>query len=247
MIDEIKAIALAAGKEIMAVYKSDDFSVEIKADKSPLTRADTRANTCIIEGLREVSSFPILTEESFIDFVDRKDWKTFWLVDPLDGTKDFIAKNSEFTVNIALIENHRPVMGVIYQPACDIMYWAEKDKGAYKDGTRIENRSERTDLIAATSRFHETEETLAFLSKHSISNFQSYGSSLKLCKLAEGSVDVYPRMVGSSEWDIAAGDIIATEALCKVIAVTTQEELLYGKENIRNPFFVASRKELFLL
>ena len=245
MIEDIKSIALSAGNEIMKVYESDCFDVEIKSDNSPVTKADTLANTTIINGLKEVSTYPILTEESYIDFSERKEWKTFWLVDPLDGTKDFIARNGDFTVNIALIEDHKPVMGVIYQPASGLLYWAEKGKGSYKNGKRIANHSQRTDLIAAKSRFHESEETLAFLSKHSITKSQPYGSSLKLCKLAEGLVDIYPRMVGSREWDIAAGHIIATEANCKVLAVSTKEELRYGKEDILNPYFIASREDLF--
>jgi 3'(2'), 5'-bisphosphate nucleotidase len=248
MIEEVLNIARAAGSRILEIYDSNDFETRTKVeDNSPLTKADLAANDSIIKGLSETFEHPIVTEESCVGYDIRRHWKRFWLVDPLDGTKDFLAKNGEFTVNIALIENARPVLGMVYAPALELMYWAEKGEGAYKDGQRILNKSNRTELIAADSRFHSTGATRAFLEKHNIKVIKRYGSALKLCKLAEGEIDVYPRLNGTKEWDTAAGHIIAEEGGCKVIDIVTKEALAYNKEDMRNNFFIASRKDLSFL
>ena len=132
-----------------------------------------------------------------------------WIIDPLDGTKDFISMNGEFTINIALIEKNRPILGVVYIPTTDDLYHSEYKKGAFKNGQRIFNSSKREKLIAADSNFHSTEETLNFFKKFDIERVVKYGSSIKICKLAEGEIDVYPRLNGTKEWDIAASHIIA--------------------------------------
>lgn len=141
MIEKVIKIARDAGRKVLEIYDSDDFQTKTKADKenSPLTRADLIANETIIEGLKEISDYPIVTEESYVEYETRKQFEKFWLVDPLDGTKDFIAKNGEFTINIALIEHDKPALGVIYVPFLGLMYWAERGKGAYKNGERIYN------------------------------------------------------------------------------------------------------------
>ena len=247
MIEAVLDVARAAGSRILEIYDSNDFETRLKEDRSPLTKADLAANDLIIAGLKEISEYPIVTEESEVAYSTRRRWERYWLVDPLDGTKDFLAKNDEFTVNIALIENAEPVLGVVYAPALGLMYRAQKGQGAYKDGKRIFNNSERTELIAAVSRFHSTEATLEFLAKHKIQIIKRYGSALKLCKLAEGELDVYPRFNGTKEWDTAAGQLIAEEGGGKVVDVVTKERLAYNKEDVRNNFFVASRKDLNFL
>lgn len=244
MIEEIIKIAKSAGDKILDIYNSKDFKVEIKEDKSPLTEADLASNKIIINALKEISGFPILTEESPVDYKERRNWKTFWLVDPLDGTKNFIARNGEFTINVALIENYRPVMGVIYVPVPDTVYCANLGQGAFKDGLKIYNNSNRTQLIGTDSRFHSTAETMDFFKKNNIKMIKPYGSAVKLGKLAEGEVDVYPRFNGTKEWDTAAGHIIASEAGCKLVDCVTGLELLYNKETIKNNYFVASRNDL---
>ena len=244
MLNEIIEIAEQAGAAIMEIYADPNLDVQIKADKSPLTAADTNANEAIISGLKAVSTHPILTEESYIEYNDRRDWTTYWLVDPLDGTKNFVARDGEFTVNIALIDDHAPVLGVVYAPVQKLIYAAEKSKGAFLNGDKIFNTSERTDLIAADSTFHSTDATLSFLKKHNIKEVKRFGSALKLCKLAEGVIDVYPRLNGTCEWDTAAAHIIANEAGCKLIDVDTAQELRYNKEQITNNHFIASRNDL---
>lgn len=242
-IEEIKNIAKAAGKMIMDIYK-ETIIVENKSDNSPLTKADILANDLIIKRLSEISNYPIVTEESPVEYSIRKNWKRFWLVDPLDGTKDFIAKNGEFTVNIALIENFQPILGIVYIPATKDIYYASKGQGAFKNNEMIFNDSVRNDLIGCDSNFHSTDKIKDFFIKYDIKKINKFGSSIKLCKLAEGEIDVYPRLNGTKEWDTAAGHIIANEAGCKLIDVDTKEELSYNKENIENNYFIASRNDL---
>ena len=244
MIEEVLGVAKAAGSRILEIYDSNDFETRVKEDRSPVTRADLAADECILAGLGRISEHPIITEESNVDYETRRRWRRYWLVDPLDGTKDFLAKNGEFTVNIALIDWGEPVLGVVYAPAPGVMYLAEKGKGAYRDGEKIFNESRRTDLIAADSRFHSTQATLEFLAKYKIRIVKRYGSALKLCKLAEGEIDVYPRLNGTKEWDTAAGQLIAEEGGCKVIDMVSRKRLAYNKKDPRNNFFVASRQDL---
>lgn len=244
MINQVIEVAKEASKEIMKIYHSEDFNIKSKDDNSPVTIADLKANEIIIDGLKKISSYPIVTEETPVKYHIRKNWKQFWLVDPLDGTKDFIAKNGEFTINIALIENNKPILGVVYIPVNDDIYYASKDKGAYKNGKKIYNNSSRKDLIGSDSNFHSTQATKDFFEKYKIKNIKRFGSSIKICKLAEGEIDIYPRFNGTKEWDTAAIHIIANEAGCKLIDIETNKELVYNKENIKNNFFIASRNNL---
>ena len=246
-IASVIAVAKQAGDAIMAIYHSDDFVVEYKPDESPVTKADMEANRIIIAGLKKISDLPVLTEESPVDYEQRKDWQRYWLVDPLDGTKNFIAKQGDFTVNIALIEAHEPTLGVVYIPVNGDVYCAEKGLGAFKNARLIFNHSTRTDLIAASSVFHNTDEMSNFFKLHGITRITAFGSSLKICKLAEGSIDVYPRLNGTKEWDTAASHVIANEAGCKLIDVQTREPLLYNKCSLKNNHFIASRNDLQFL
>ncbi len=246
MIDSIINIAKKAGEKILEVYNSEDFETKIKEDKSPLTRADIESNQIIVDGLKQISEYPIISEEIPVEHTNRKEWKYFWLVDPLDGTKDFIVKNDQFTINIALIHKDTPVMGLVYAPAMNVMYWAEKDKGAFKNGEKIYNNSTREKLIGSDSNFHSTPQTIAFCERHNIKEIKRFGSAIKLGKLAEGEIDIYPRLNGTMEWDTAAGHIVLKEAGCKLIDVKTKQELTYNKENQLNNHFIASRKDLEL-
>lgn len=244
MINKVIDICKKASKEILKIYNSDTFNVDKKDDDSPVTQADLIANEIIIKGLKEISSYPIVTEESPVEYDIRKDWDKYWLVDPLDGTKDFIAKNGEFTINIALIENNKSILGVVYIPVVDDVYYAQINNGAYKNGSRIFNNSTRKDLIASDSNFHSTTAVAEFFTTFNINKIQKFGSSIKICKLAEGIIDVYPRFNGTKEWDTAASHVIANEAGCKLIDICTQKELVYNKEKIQNNFFIASRNDL---
>lgn len=245
MINLLIKLVRQAGIEILNIYESDDFCIKFKKDNSPLTKADSLSNKILSHGLKKIKSFPILSEEHEFNYDERKGWKKFWIIDPLDGTKDFIEKNNEFTINIALIENNLPTLGLIYAPALGDLYWASKNEGAFKNGKKIFNNSKRGDLIGTHSRFHSNIETVNFFKLNKISKIKRFGSALKFCKLAEGNVDVYPRYTGSMEWDTAAGDIILKESGCDIISLENKKQLTYNKKSLLNDFFVSSRSNLF--
>ncbi|NQY67107.1 MAG: 3'(2'),5'-bisphosphate nucleotidase CysQ [Flavobacteriales bacterium] len=250
--------SLEAGKEIMDVYKSDDLGVEIKEDNSPLTLADKRGNDKIMEIL-ESTNLPTLSEEGkSIAYDERKDWEMFWMIDPLDGTKEFVKRNGEFTVNIALIKANTPVMGVIYVPVKEELYFSSEEIGAYKldditslgdlsiddlisKSDKLPKGNGSTKFTVVGSRSHksvETEECINQLSeKHGDIEMLSIGSSLKLCMVAEGRANVYPRYAPTMEWDTAAGHAIALGADKNVIDYSTNEPMLYNKENLLNNWF----------
>jgi 3'(2'), 5'-bisphosphate nucleotidase len=246
MINEVIKIAREAGNAIMKIYLEPEFEVITKEDDSPLTKADLVSDQIIAKGLSHISPYPILSEENYIEFSERKNWNKFWLVDPLDGTKDFIDRNGEFTINIALIEQSKPVLGVLLAPAIGLLYHAEKGKGAFCNGNPIKNTSKRNDLVGSDSRHHSTKETIHFFEKHRIYQVIKFGSAVKFGKLAEGIIDIYPRLNGTKEWDTAAGQIICNEADCKLVDCVTGKEIVYNKENIKNNFFIASRNDLDL-
>ncbi|WP_428087120.1 3'(2'),5'-bisphosphate nucleotidase CysQ [Candidatus Thioglobus sp.] len=217
-IQDIVAIAKEAGSCIMQIY-DQDFKVECKQDGSPLTLADKRANDIIEDGLNQLSiNLPILSEEGKeTPYEDRKHWEYFWLVDPLDGTKEFVKKNGEFTVNIALIHKDTPVLGVVYAPALDICYWAKKDEGAFKDGQKLPLKTEgqRNTYKIVASRSHMSDETQTFIDAIDTDKEKeliSIGSSLKICLVAEGEADIYPRLGSTMEWDTGAAHVIVNEA-----------------------------------
>lgn len=244
MIEKIVKIAQEAGTEIIQIYHNENFWIEMKDDNSPVTKADLISNQIIIDGLRQISNYPIVTEESPVDYKIRKSWDKFWPVDPLDGTKDFIERNGEFSINIALIENQKPILGVVYIPLSQDVYYAVKDGGAYKNKNKIYNHSKRNDFIGCDSNFHSTQITEDFFKRYCINKIKKYGSSLKISKLAEGEIDVYPRFNGTKEWDTAACHIIANEAGCKIIDIVSNKELVYNKECVKNNFFIATRNDL---
>ena len=244
-IQDIITIAKEAGNAIMQVYKQD-FEVEYKQDSSPLTLADKKANDIIEDGLNKLSvSFPILSEEGDdIPYEDRKHWEYFWLIDPLDGTKEFVKKNDEFTVNIALIHKDTPVLGVVYAPALDICYWAKQGEGAFKDGQRlpIKTVNQRNTYKIVASRSHMSDETQAFIDAIDTSKEKeliSIGSSLKICLVAEGEVDIYPRLGPTMEWDTGAAHAIANESKSEFQSYNNGKYLRhkYNKEFLLNKWF----------
>jgi len=244
-IQDIITIAKEAGNAIMQVYKQD-FEVEYKQDSSPLTLADKKANDIIEDGLNKLSvSFPILSEEGDdIPYEDRKHWEYFWLIDPLDGTKEFVKKNDEFTVNMALIHKDTPVLGVVYAPALDICYWAKQGKGAFKDGQRlpIKTVNQRNTYKIVASRSHMSDETQAFIDAIDTSKEKeliSIGSSLKICLVAEGEVDIYPRLGPTMEWDTGAAHAIANESKSEFQSYNNGKYLRhkYNKEFLLNKWF----------
>ncbi len=255
MIQAIIDISIQAGNAILEIYKQD-IEVEIKNDQSPLTMADKNANAIIIEGLKKLDiTIPIISEENKLtDYAVRAAWTKCWIVDPLDGTKEFIKKNGEFTVNIALVEDGIPILGVVHVPAQNVTYFAEKDKGSFKIengktvNLQIRKLAEDGILKIVGSRSHQTPELLAYVEqqKERFANvdFVAAGSSLKFCLLAEGKADVYPRLGLTMEWDTCAGQIVATEAGAEVLRVDNNQPLLYNRENLLNPFFIVKNPEL---
>ena len=250
-VDKIIDIAEKAGVEIMEVY-TRDFEVEKKEDKSPLTEADKKANAVILEALNNLyPAIPFISEETKqTPYEERKNWQRFWLIDPLDGTKEFIKKNGEFTVNIALIENGVPVIGVVYVPATGVTYTGIKEIGSYKTQnlkSKIEIKagahySTKQKVVVVGSRSHLTDETLQFVEDLKAQGkeveFISSGSSIKICLVAEGKADVYPRFGPTMEWDTAAAHAVAMYAGRQLLDAKTLQPLTYNKPNLLNPFFI---------
>jgi len=247
LIQAVNQIAKTAGEKIMNVYMSDDFAVEQKTDDSPLTRADTAAHNAIVQALQALTpSIPVLSEESSTyPFNERQQWSRYWLVDPLDGTREFIKRNGEFTVNIALIDQHRPVLGSVYVPVTEINYYAVDGVGAFKcladaEPQSIQVRVSPTDnLKIAGSRSHASENLQKFLATLDF-NYElvSIGSSLKICLVAEGEADIYPRFGPTSEWDTAAAQCVVEQAGGQLTDIHMQPLRYNTKESLLNPYFL---------
>lgn len=240
-------IAIYAGDIILEIYNHKDFGIESKADESPVTKADLAANSYICEQLHKLyPEIPILSEESEqTPYLERKDWQNCFIVDPLDGTKEFIKKNGEFTVNIAYVENGAPVEGVIFAPVLKTVYFTKGGKSFKRiDGVDhvLPIKHERSSYIVVASRSHLSVPTQKFIDDlektHNSVEIMSVGSSLKLCMVAEGSADCYPRLGPTMEWDIAAAQAIVEGAGGRVLNFETKKALEYNKENLLNPFFV---------
>ena len=238
--------AIEAGNAIMAVYQSDSIDYEKKSDLSPLTLADKRSHEIILEKLKE-TGINILSEESDeISYDQRKDWGSYWLVDPLDGTKEFIKKNGEFTVNIALIENNIPSLGVVYCPVTDILFWNDEERKVYKKENnkvveirkRVSVNDNDKNLRVVVSRSHINDETNNYIKKLNEPKLISCGSSLKFLYIADNKADIYPRFGPTMEWDTAAAHSILSALGIQVINLDTGRELSYNKENLLNPYFI---------
>jgi 3'(2'), 5'-bisphosphate nucleotidase len=248
--EAVGQIARAAGAAILDIYQNEsDFGIEHKADNSPLTRADRAANAVIVAGLQDLDfQAPIVSEENkAVPYAERCSYEYFWLVDPLDGTKEFIKRNGEFTVNIALVHQQQVVFGVVYVPVSDELYWAAKDHGAHRIAkgkcTRLQAASftlSDPGLKVVASRSHLNAETQDFVARLQAPELVSKGSSLKLLLVAAGAAHLYPRLAPTSEWDTAAAQIVVEEAGGQVRQAGTDEPVIYNKENILNPHFLVT-------
>lgn len=245
-IDELLIIAREAGAAILKIYNDPEKSGEVtfKSDLSPLTLADEASNDLIVKGLKKYTpDIPILSEEGWaVPFTERSDWEYFWCVDPLDGTKEFVKKNGEFTVNIALIHKQTPIMGVIYVPVTDSLYYASSDAGAWKIESsglkkKLEVHRAASEWTAVESRTHSSPEETEILSKYPIAKRISVGSSLKFCLLAEGLAQIYFRLGPTMEWDTAAGHAILTLSGGSV-TTPAGKPFLYNKESLQNGGFL---------
>ena len=252
-IQDIVKIAKDAGKAIMKIY-NQEFDVEYKTDSSPLTIADKKANEIIVTALNQLSvnsflekNIPIISEEGrSVPYDERKNWEYFWLIDPLDGTKEFVKKNGEFTINIALIYKENPVLGVVYSPVLNVCYWAKKGEGAFKDGKKLPLKAnEQRDVYKiVASRSHMSNETKDFIEAIDTDKEKvviSIGSSLKICLVAEGEANIYPRLGPTMEWDTAAAHAIINESdglFNKYIDKDVYQKHVYNKKSLLNNWFV---------
>ncbi|MFH2142541.1 MAG: 3'(2'),5'-bisphosphate nucleotidase CysQ [Bacteroidota bacterium] len=259
LVDKAIYAAISAGKKIVEIYLYDNFEIQLKSDNSPLTLADKSANE-IINRILNQTGIPILSEENkIIEHSIRKTWELYWLVDPLDGTKEFIKRNGEFTVNIALIENNRTIAGIVFVPVTEVLYAGILNHGAFKiclqenkddlsfsnlitEGEKLIGKTNYTEFTVVSSRSHMNEETEKFIEnlkkEHSTIKFISVGSSLKICMVAEGKADIYPRLGPTMEWDTAAAHAVALASGCIITQSDGQSELVYNKEDLINPWFV---------
>jgi len=257
LIDRAIKAALEAGLKINEVYTTSDFNIQLKEDQTPVTIADQLAHNEILERLKS-AGLPVLSEEGIhLDYSERKNWGLFWLVDPLDGTKEFIKRNDEFTVNIALIQKNEPIAGVIYAPVTGELYVAITGIGAFKlcnpsedctfqamqlSGIKLPKKTDRDKFVVLTSRSHLNQESEAYIDelrkKHESIEIVRMGSSLKICRIAEGTADVYPKIGTTMEWDTAAGHAIVRAAGKNIICPDTNTELTYNKEDLHNPSFI---------
>ena len=249
LLNVAKTAAENAAVEILKIYESGDFSIESKADDSPLTLADKASHNAIVAEL-EKTDLPILSEEGkSVPFEVRKNWDVFWMIDPLDGTKEFIKKNGEFTVNIALIKNGKSIMGVVQVPVTGKLYYSLVGDGAF-----VEEPNKKTELNVnsksisekgikvVASRSHLNDDTQAFMDELNEPEIVSMGSSLKLLAVAEGTADLYPRYAPTMEWDTAAAQAIVEEAGGTVKIKDNESDVHYNKEDLLNPHFLVSGK-----
>ena len=248
--------SIEGGQEIIKVYETE-FEVEQKSDHTPLTLADKNCNN-IIEDFLVKTNIPILSEEgNKVSYLERKKWEYFWLVDPLDGTKEFVKRNGEFTVNIALIHNSSPIMGVIFVPVDNVLYYAMEGLGSFKinrskiinnldslilDSKKLPLDDKRAAFVVVGSRSHMSSETEVFFEnkkkEYGDIEVMAIGSSLKICMVAEGKADAYPRYAPTMEWDTGAGHAIAKMAGFSVLQYNTDKEIVYNKKDLLNPWFL---------
>jgi len=245
-LKEIADICRLAGKTVMQVYESGNFEIEHKVDNSPLTLADKQAHEIITDELENISNYQIISEEGSIPLQVAN---VFWLVDPIDGTKEFIKKNGEFTINIGLIENGRPVLGVVYAPAKDVMYMGSEHDGSWKQIgdnklMKISAEFHGDHAVIVASKSHRDDKVDAFLNRFDSHKEINMGSSLKLCLVAEGIALAYPRFAPTCLWDTAAADAIVRAAGGFVFEASGEKQLEYNLSNIKNPHFVAHCKNI---
>ncbi|WP_166264392.1 3'(2'),5'-bisphosphate nucleotidase CysQ [Marinobacter caseinilyticus] len=247
LLAEVIKVADEASEKVLYVYQSD-FKVHYKDDHSPITEADMASHHIIVDGLQQLTpDIPILSEESVnAPWSERRHWQRFWLIDPIDGTKEFTSRTDEFTVNIALIEHGEPVLGVVTAPALGEAYWGAVGEGAWKRDKAGHVRALRVVVPSAEQRVlasknHMNEETQSFIEALGPHRLVQAGSSLKFCRIAEGEADIYPRLGPTCEWDTGAAHAVLSAAGGKVQTLDGSP-LRYGKEDVLNPHFVASGK-----
>ncbi len=247
LLDDVIALAHEASEAILQVYASDDFAVQEKHDESPLTLADQASHHIIVEGLQKLTpEYPVLSEEdASLPFAKRQQWDSYWLVDPLDGTKEFIKRNGEFTVNIALIKHHQPVLGVVYVPVSGVVYYAAEGTGSYKrqphqasEAIRVRTCPDAGFKLTG-SRSHGSEALQQFIAcLGDDTEVTSIGSSLKICLVAEGKADLYPRLGLTSEWDTAAAQCVVEQAGGHLTGLDLHALRYNTKDSLLNPFFI---------
>jgi 3'(2'), 5'-bisphosphate nucleotidase len=250
LVPEMRRLALVAGTKIMEIYNADDFDVKVKSDDSPVTEADEAADALISAGLR--ATFPetlLVTEEQAASHSERAD--TFLIVDPLDGTKEFIHRRGDFTVNIAYVENGVPTRGVVYAPAKGRMFFTKADGTSVEESGALDldeigalspirvSDPDNTALMVVASKSHRDQATDDYIGKYAVKDMKSAGSSLKFCLIATGEADIYPRVGRTMEWDTAAGHAVLLGAGGQVVRFDDHTPLTYGKEGYANPFFIA--------
>lgn len=250
-LKDIVNIAKKAGDAIMEIYEKD-FTIEYKNDKSPFTEADLKSNEIICSTLKKLyPHIPIMSEvNKEVPYIERKNWNYYWLIDPIDGTKEFIKRTGEFTVNIALIHKNTPVLGVVHAPAFNDMYFSKTGIGAYKNDERLpvqQNEKPEKELNVVASISHFFKKTQTFIDELSLHieklNLVSKGSSLKLCMVAEGTADIYPRLGPTMEWDTGAAHAIVIESGKQVMQYENSKPVIYNKENLLNPWFIVRGEE----
>ena len=255
LLQTINNIAIEAADRIMAVYlRPGSVDVSNKPDQSPLTQADLQAHEVILAALTKLTpDIPVLSEESaHVPFAIRQQWTKYWLVDPLDGTKEFIARNGEFTVNISLIEEGRSVLGVVYAPAIDALYWGGTGLGAFRSirgetvAIKVTPDNASGDCRVVASKSHLNEATQSFIDRLGSVSLIQAGSSLKFCRVAEGGADIYPRLAPTCEWDTAAAQAVL-EGAGGVVLNLLGQTLQYGKPDVLNPSFIAARDRALIL
>lgn len=258
LVKEMRRLAVVAGREILKIYHSDDLGIKAKSDASPVTKADEDADAIISFGLRKrFGDIPLITEEQAQSHSISDD--RFLIIDPLDGTKEFIQKRGEFTVNIALVENGVPTLGVIYAPALERLFYTDSKSSAVEelapfDETNVGtlkpigvSQPDNSALTVVASKSHRDAATDDYIARYQVANFTSAGSSLKFCLIATGEADFYPRLGRTMEWDTAAGDALLRVSGGKVVDFETKLPLLYGKSGYGNPFFIAFSEGVDLL
>lgn len=255
-IRQVNNIAVEAGHSVMSIYEKG-FDVQIKSDHSPLTEADLASHRCIVGALEKLTpTIPILSEESAgIPWAERQSWQQYWLIDPLDGTKEFIKKNGEFTVNIALISDGAPIFGAVYAPVTEQLYFggvdpngvnlgAWKQVGHNKEPISVSSQAQKTIRVVG-SRSHQSDEMQTYLSQFDDYELIPMGSSLKICLVAEGKADIYPRLGPTSEWDTAAAHAVLKAAGGKCVTYEKKHELMYNtKESLLNPYFIVQGPQI---
>jgi len=230
-----------SGNEVLKYAHSNSFI--LKEDASPVTYADKASHQYLCKNLLDIRNIPILSEENIISFSLRKRWDEFWLIDPLDGTKEFMNGFADFCINIALVQNQEPVLGLIYAPKLNELYWAEKGRGFEYHG-EPQKRLNNKGAIVAVSRFHCSSLIREFITINQFKCVKNVGAALKFGHMALGKIDLYPRFEDSREWDIAAGHIILKEAKCFIMDLHTSKEPIYNKQNLKNNYFIANRPNI---